>query len=336
VVLVSNRNAPDLAEVSLRAAFATVIPSDASFDAMRSAIRIGRSFAHKPNFVAGGDAAQPSVQPEYPVKAVLVADDNRTNRNILAAILEAVGHTVTQVCDGDEMLEILEKQKFDIVLLDVNMPRLNGIDACKMWRQIEGNRSHLPIVGVTADATSETETRCLAAGMDIRLTKPINAKLLLETIASYCGDSETVSHLPSREADPLQIVVPLDAVRAYDNDAINSAHIDYLHSIGDAAFVEGMIDGFLEDVAESRASMEQAISEQDPVRFRFAAHSFKSSSNNIGATHLAALCAKLEKITEAEFSSDGAEHFSRVNAELERAIKALRPAHAEQFLRQVS
>jgi two-component system, sensor histidine kinase RpfC len=336
VVLVSNRNAPDLAEVSLRAAFATVIPSDASFDQMRSAIRIGRSFAHKPNFAATDEVVQPAAQVTYSGKSILVADDNRTNRNILAAILETAGHGVTQVCDGDEMLEILEKQQFDIVLLDVNMPRLNGIDACRMWRQIEGNRSHLPIVGVTADATSETETRCLAAGMDLRLTKPINAKLLLETIASYCNGSDTANELPSKEEDPLQKIMPLSATRGDQDDAINSAHIEYLYSIGDAAFVEGMIDGFLEDVAESRASMQQAISEQDPVRFRFAAHSFKSSSNNIGASHLAALCGKLEKITEAEFASDGVAHFARVEAELEKAVVALRPAPASDFLRKAS
>ena len=73
--------------------------------------------------------------------------------------------------DGDEALEALEKGGVDILLLDINMPRLNGIDACSMWRQIEGGRQHLPIIGVTADATSETELRCQNAGMDLRNTK---------------------------------------------------------------------------------------------------------------------------------------------------------------------
>ena len=112
-----------------------------------------------------------------------------------------------------------------------------------MWRQIEGARSHLPIVGVTADATSETEARCLAAGMDLRLTKPINSGLLLSTIEKCCfGDAAEVE-LPGPVEDPLQIVVPLQGKRPTDgNEAIDPEHMDYLRSIGDDSFVASMIE----------------------------------------------------------------------------------------------
>jgi two-component system, sensor histidine kinase RpfC len=328
-VLVSSHTAPDLEEISLRAAFATVIPADASFDEMRSAIRIARSLAHKAGTRENGSINATQALPQCAAQSVLVADDNRTNRNILAAVLETAGHRVTQVCDGDEMLEILEKESFDIVLLDVNMPRLNGIDACRMWRQIEGNLNHLPIIGVTADATNETELRCLSAGMDMRLTKPINAKLLLETISKYCVETAENDHLLNQIDEPRKKVIALDTQSAAPSDAISSAHIEYLHSIGDTAFVEGMIEGFLEDASESQQSMRVAVDRQDPVRFRLAAHSFKSSSNNIGAIHLAGLCAKLEKITEAEFAQDGRAHLARVEQELSRAIESLRPEDSD-------
>ncbi len=323
-VLVSHDKLPDLQEIRLRAAFASVIPSDANFDQLRSAIRIGCSFAHKPHFDHKSGSVTPQIAQNYRPRAVLVADDNRTNRNILAAILESAGHSVTQVCDGDEMLDILEQERFDIVLLDVNMPRLNGIDACKMWRQIEGARSHLPIVGVTADATSETEARCLAAGMDLRLTKPINSGLLLSTIEKCCFGDATEIELPGSVEDPLQIVVPLQGKRPTDgNEAIDPEHMDYLRSIGDDSFVASMIEGFLEDVAECRITLTKSVEERDPALFRFSAHAFKSSANNIGAKQLAALCAKLEKVTEADFESQRVDYKHRIENELERATLAL-------------
>lgn len=331
-VLISHDVEPDLGEIELRAAFATVIPADASFNELRSAIRIGCSFAHKPHFDERSSSNQPAEPAVYSPRSVLVADDNRTNRNILTAILEAAGHKVTQVCDGDEVLEILEKEKFDILLLDVNMPRLNGIDACRMWRQIEGNRAHLPIVGVTADATTETETRCLGAGMDLRLTKPINAALLLATIEKCCGNTPSAHILPDSKQDPLKVVVPLERGKeAVSGDrAIDSGHMDYLASIGDADFVASMIEGFIEDSMESSATMLQAITEKDPALFRFAAHAFKSASNNIGATQLAALCSRLEKITEAEFVEMGRAYFAQVEKELDRAKSELGSAKVQQ------
>ena len=325
-VLVSHDKVPDLQEIRLRAAFASVIPSDANFDQLRSAIRIGCSFAHKPHFDHKAAIAVPQKPQSYRPRSVLVADDNRTNRNILAAILESAGHSVTQVCDGDEMLDILEHDRFDIVLLDVNMPRLNGIDACKMWRQIEGARSHLPIVGVTADATSETEERCLAAGMDLRLTKPINSGLLLSTIEKWCfGESDQFT-LPNPIEDPLQVVVPLQATRQTNlNDAIDPEHMAYLRSIGDESFIASMVEGFLEDVTECRATLERSVEERDPALFRFSAHAFKSSANNIGAKQLAALCAKLEKVTEADFENHRLDYFHRIENELHRVLDALQP-----------
>ena len=323
-VLVSNEALPDLAEISLRAAFASIIPPEANFDELRSAIKIGRSFAHRPHF---DDAAAKATNAPVQIsksRMVLVADDNRTNRNILAAILETAGHKVVQVCDGDEMLDILENERFDVVLLDVNMPRLNGIDACKMWRQIEGSRQRLPIIGVTADATTETETRCLDAGMDLRLTKPINGNKLLETIESVCGGSDVQPTLPSPIEDPLMKVVPMVAsVSNAVNVAIDPAHIEYLYSIGDENFVLSMIEGFEEDVRESREVITLAVQQKEPTKFRFAAHAFKSSANNIGAHKLASLCAKLEKITEAEFEANAHRHLAAVERELSETLLAL-------------
>jgi two-component system sensor histidine kinase RpfC len=138
--------------------------------------------------------------------------------------------------------------------------------------------------------------------------------------------------LPDSKQDPLKIVVPMEPNRASVSDglAIDAGHLDYLASIGDAGFIESMIEGFVEDSMESSASMQRALDNKDPALFRFAAHAFKSASNNIGAVQLAALCGRLEKITEAEFGEMGRTYFAQVEQELDRAKSELDSVTAPQ------
>lgn len=321
-VLVSESQAVDIGDVALRAAFASILPATPNFAELRSAIRIGCSFSR--HFRMAHDEHVPAVS-IYTPRRVLVADDNRTNRNVLAAILESAGHQVTMVTDGDEALEELEKGQVDILLLDVNMPRLNGIDACSMWRQIEGGRQHLPILGVTADATAETEQKCKNAGMDMRITKPVDAKLLLASIEQYCGGNASIqSDVDTITAsDPFDVVVPISGQKV-ESDAIDPAQLDYLMSIGDSSFVQSMIEGFFEDIEQTLEPLRNSVRNDDVAEFRFCAHAFKSSGNNMGAKSLAQLCGRLEKVTEADFNEHRHVYLDKIEMELGRAIDALK------------
>lgn len=318
-VLVSGEDAVDLEDISLRAAFASILPATPNFAELRSAIRIGCSFARQFRLPHDDEVPATTV---YRPKKVLVADDNRTNRNVLSAILESAGHEVITVTDGDEALDALERGQIDILLLDINMPRLNGIDACAMWRQIEGGREHLPIVGVTADATSETELRCTNAGMDMRITKPVDAKLLLSTIERLCND-EQAGRLTVAD-DPMDVVVPITGAQKVQSSAIDVAQLDYLMSIGDNNFVASMIEGFFEDVAQSLEPLRQSVADSDIREFRFCAHAFKSSGNNMGAKRLSELCGRLERITEADFADHRYAYLDKVENELDKAMDELR------------
>jgi two-component system sensor histidine kinase RpfC len=323
-VLVQDQSNLELEDVTLRAAFASVIPSSPDFQTLRSAVRIGCSFAKHPfaDKFGSADSVEAVALKPMASRSVLVADDNRTNRNVLAAILESAGHNATMVTDGDEALEALELGGFDILLLDVNMPRLNGIDTASMWRQIEGGRSHLPIIGVTADATTETEDRCLAAGMDLRITKPFDAKRLLALIDDYTsGDADSAEIQP--ENDPFEVVVPFLQTSDDDLSAIDHLQLDYLLSIGDQSFVDEMISSFQADIEETIGLMRAAVGDNDVQKFRFCAHAFKSSAQNLGATDLVQISAKLEHITEGEFSENGQLHLGRIEksiAKIERAL----------------
>lgn len=319
-VLVSASEPIDVDDVTLRAAFASILPPSPNFDELRSAVRIGCSFAR--HFRPLHDHDMPSAA-VYTPQNILVADDNRTNRNVLAAILHSAGHRTTLVADGDEALQALESNEFDVLLLDINMPRLNGIDACAMWRQIEGGRHHLPVIGVTADATAETEERCRNAGMDLRITKPIDAKLLLATIEQLCGNIGDENQHPIIIHDPLDRVVSFPGTQVVQSDAIDGAQLEYLMSIGDESFLHGMIEGFLEDVEKTMEPLHLSVATSNVTDFRFCAHAFKSSGNNMGAKRLGALCGRLEKITEADFLQNGESYLDKISQELDIVTAAL-------------
>jgi len=329
-VLVEHDSSFDFEDISLRAAFASVIPAGADFDEMRSAIRIGCSFARATDDEIEDEIDGAKSEP----KSILVADDNRTNRNIMSTVLEAAGHHVTMVTDGDETIDALEEGQFDILLLDVNMPRLNGIDTCKMWRQIEGPRARLPIIGVTADATQDTRMECINAGMDMRITKPIDAKHLIKVIDEKCADKAYSAKSDSTGNDPLSKVVSLSSPTPTSgvdqNSAIDMEQIDYLLSIGDHNFLGSMVQGFMDDTGESLPLFVKSIDDADIEAFRFCAHAFKSSANNIGAKKLAILCGELEFITQEEFESSGAQYIEKVQRELENARQGLQEIAAKQ------
>ncbi|WP_397579898.1 ATP-binding protein [Sphingorhabdus sp.] len=321
-ILVSNEETVALEPIQYPKQFTSVLSATPNIAELRSAVKIGCSLAPKMRM---SNVEREKQTETYTPKRVLVADDNRTNRNILAAILEAAGHHVSMATDGDSALTELAKGETDILLLDVNMPRLNGIDACMMWRQSEGDTGHLPIIGITADATAETEAKCLQAGMDARITKPVNAQLLLKTIETYCSGSAATFMMPDiKPACRHDIVEGMSCEAATPIDAIDRTQIQYLRSIGDQAFVNNMVESFLEDINQTLDPVRRAVKNGDISEFRFCAHAFKSSGNNMGARALSLLCGQLEQINDADFSQHKHEYLAQIEQEITRAVYMLK------------
>jgi CheY-like chemotaxis protein len=114
---------------------------------------------------------------------VLLAEDNEVNQLLASRLLERHGHSVVVVSDGRKALEALEKQKFDLVVMDVSMPEMDGFEAAAAIRAKEGGTgSHIPIIAMTAHAMKGDRERCLAAGMDAYVSKPIQASELFQAI----------------------------------------------------------------------------------------------------------------------------------------------------------
>ncbi len=141
---------------TLRAALAT--PEAAADDALTAPWRAGAS------------------------RRILVAEDNRTNQNVIERMLRSVGHEVTIVDNGEQALTALEKRSFDLVLMDLNMPVMGGLDAIKLHRFAAGGERMPRFVALTADASDETRRQSAAAGIDAYVTKPIEVRELLSLV----------------------------------------------------------------------------------------------------------------------------------------------------------
>ncbi len=124
---------------------------------------------------------------------ILLAEDSLVNQKLAVGLLEKYGHTVDVVGDGRAALAAVESQCYDLVLMDIQMPEMDGLEATRAIRAREGQRGgHLPIVAMTAHAMKGDRERCLEAGMDSYVAKPIRAKELFDTIARVLA-----SQLPS-------------------------------------------------------------------------------------------------------------------------------------------
>ena len=124
---------------------------------------------------------------------VLLCEDNPVNQRVAQAILQKAGHRIEIAANGREALRLLEQQAFDLVLMDVQMPEMDGLEATAAIRQREVRTgAHIPIVAMTAHAMQGDQQRCLEAGMDAYISKPIHGETLLRLVAEF-GATQTVS-----------------------------------------------------------------------------------------------------------------------------------------------
>ena len=121
---------------------------------------------------------------------ILVAEDSEINAKVITTFLKMDGHDVTHVNNGQEALQHLIDNAYDMVLMDMRMPEMNGIDATRNWRAREPQNIHVPIVALTANATTEDRENCLAAGMDHFLAKPVSHEKLKDVINKYVTNTE--------------------------------------------------------------------------------------------------------------------------------------------------
>ncbi len=240
---------------------------------------IGVKPAAAPPVGQAGDAAL-AKGADVPRAHVLLVEDNVVNQQVASGLLTRRGHQVTVVQNGQEALERLDKDTFDLVLMDLQMPVMGGIEATVAIRLRErGTGRHLRIVAMTAHAMSSDRERCLAAGMDGYLSKPIEPGLLFSAVEQG-GDGGGVQAANAEHTGPV----------TFDEDALR-------HRLsGDAALMADVIHLFLEDLPKRLDAIKDAVTGRDAEALRQAAHALKGSAGNLSAGGLAEAARELERI----------------------------------------
>ncbi|HEY4260113.1 MAG TPA: response regulator [Schlesneria sp.] len=202
-------------------------------------------------------------------KSILLAEDSLINQKLAIGLLERWGHRVTVASNGNEAVRLSGHQEFDLILMDVQMPELDGLDATREIRKREAKSGmRLPIIAMTAHAMKGDRELCLAAGMDGYLMKPIRAEQLFRQIEGATDD-----RVPAEPAEKIQA--------DQDNGLVNWIVANRAVN-GDSELLKQVVAAFLSEGPQLLSTLENAYAENDGKRFQRAAHTLKSALRTFG------------------------------------------------------
>ena len=220
---------------------------------------------------------------------VLVAEDNAVNQKVVMSFLDRAGHAAVVVSTGAEALAALERHDFDVVLMDVQMPEIDGFEATRAIRKQESaSGGHIPIVALTAHVVKGDAERCLEAGMDAYVSKPLRARDLHAAIQSALDPSRAKQAATGRPTESV-----IDEARLFER------------VIGDREALSGLVDVFLADAPRLLARIDEAIDAEDGAALQAAAHTLKGAVSNFAAPAATQAAARLQKTGDSE-TLDGA------------------------------
>jgi len=232
-------------------------------------------------------AATEAPAPARP-RRVLVAEDNAVNRLVLAALLDRMGHRAHFVENGLEALQAAQEHAFDLVLMDVHMPVMDGITATEAIRRSDAASSRVPIVALTADAYADTRERCLRAGMDDVLVKPLGSPELQALFRSRFGADAT----PQRD-------LPAEPRSAPSQALLDTEVLARLVELMPRSEAAGLYRALLTQATDAGERMRRAVREADTAELRRVCHGVKGAALNLGLHALAAAADRLSAGSDA-------------------------------------
>jgi signal transduction histidine kinase/DNA-binding response OmpR family regulator len=207
---------------------------------------------------------------------ILLVEDNVTNQILAKAILEDLGYKVHTVANGEEALEALSRVNYDLILMDGQMPVMDGFEATKQIRLREAKAgTRIPIIAMTANATEADRQKCLSVGMDDFIAKPFKSAELFAKVERWLGR---------------------------DHSGFDWEVLEELGRQTNAAVVEKLITSFLSTLPQTLAHVRSFMQQNNWEGVRKSAHHLKSSASSLGATRLAELCDQIENLVEADRS----------------------------------
>jgi PAS domain S-box-containing protein len=266
-------------------------------DAMLTALGKGR--------LSDADADLPREQVSARPRRILLAEDHPVNQRLARKILEKWGHTVAVAGNGRKALEALARNNFDLVLMDVQMPEMNGLEAARTIRaQEKPGEARLPIIAMTAHAMKGDREQCLEAGMDAYITKPIDPDLLFRTIEGTKRDTV--------------LALPKPARGSFDPEGL------LRRAGGDWALAREVINMFLDDMPEVIEQMREAVAQRNCAVMQRAAHRLKGAAANLEARDLAKIAFEIEQAAdEGKVSDEDIGHLEKAVDGLKRSLQNL-------------
>ena len=241
---------------------------------------------------------------------ILLAEDNPVNQQVAATMLRKRGHVVDIVADGRQAVDAVRARGYDILLMDVQMPEMDGLAATRAIREGPHGRD-VPIVALTAHALAGDRERCLAAGMNGYLTKPFKAHDLFATVEKWT-EAAPPTPVESARTTGAPAPVDLDGFRASMRDADSEDAVD------------GILDTFLAGVPERVEALVVAVSAGDGGAIARVAHAFKSAAGSIGAHRLATILQEMEESGGAGALDTARDELDRARLEAGAVVRYLR------------
>ncbi|HMO14012.1 MAG TPA: response regulator [Pirellulaceae bacterium] len=261
---------------------------------------------------------------------VLLAEDNLVNQKLAVGILEKLGHRVTIAGNGVETLEKLAREDFDLVLMDVQMPEMDGLTATRELRRREQQmnpRKHTPVVAMTAHAMKGDRENCLAAGMDDYLSKPIRTKDLVEKIdLLFRHDYKSVATSSTATSETL---LPEESAQNQDERNLQakkqiSWEMALQNTAGDRELLHDLLRTFSEDVPRLQQALAEAVERMDRKSITAIAHSIKGSLGFLETRDAHACFQNLETAAESIHERDLPSEMARCQKHLATVIEEIK------------
>jgi PAS domain S-box-containing protein len=270
------------------------------------------------NYKFDGNLAQ-----KYPLK-ILLAEDNVVNQKVALNILHRLGYRADVVGNGLEVLEAIHRQGYDIILMDVQMPEMDGLTTtryiCQESRR--GEIHHPWIIAMTANAMQGDRQMCLDAGMDDYISKPIKLSYLVEALINGFN---ALSSLEGEDRD-IKIEKNQSTIMTINDTLDYKTLEDLLDMAGDDALemITDIIECYLDDTPNLVQQLEIALQEQNAHNLTHSAHTLKSSSGSLGAMNLSNFCQELENLGRAENLQFAPDLLAKIKVEYEKVNLALK------------
>jgi signal transduction histidine kinase/DNA-binding response OmpR family regulator len=248
---------------------------------------------------------------------ILLAEDNRINRMVATALLTNAGHRVETAENGREAVAAVEKTAYDAVLMDVQMPELDGVEATHLIRAMPAPRCAVPIIALTAHAMAGAREQYLAVGMDDYLSKPINPEELLAKLAA----------LRPGERQDLQADAAEETTHAPESEeaaALDLNRLEMLKAQLKPQALREILEAYLGGIEERNALIGQYAARRDPGALKREAHMLIGAAGNIGLNRVMEVAAALEEACSTEFSKAAARLAGELQKSLAQSALALR------------